>query len=191
VKILLLGPQGSGKGTQAKRIAAEYDIPHIATGDILRRAIADETPLGRRVKPIVERGDLVSDELMTALIRERLEADDTLSGFVLDGFPRTLPQAEALDAMLREIDRELSIVFELQVDDGVSVDRLAKRAQEEGRTDDTPDVIARRLELYHRETEPLVEYYRAKGRVVGVPGDATVNHVFADIQRALDQVAVR
>lgn len=191
MKILLLGPQGSGKGTQAKRIAAEYGIPHIATGDILRGAIADETPLGRRVKPIVERGDLVSDELMTALIRERLEADDTLNGFVLDGFPRTLPQAEALDAMLREIDRELSIVFELQVDDAVAVDRLAKRAEEEGRTDDTPDVIARRLELYHRETEPLVEYYRARGRVVGVPGDATVNHVFADIQRALDQVAVR
>ena len=191
MNILLLGPQGSGKGTQAKRIAAEYDIPHIATGDILRGAIADETPLGRRVKPIVERGDLVSDELMTALIRERLEADDTLNGFVLDGFPRTLPQAEALDAMLREIDRELSIVFELQVDDGVSVERLSKRAEEEGRTDDTPDAIARRLELYHRETEPLVEYYRAKGRVVGVPGDATVNEVFADIQRALDQVAVR
>lgn len=191
MKILLLGPQGSGKGTQAKRVAAEYGIPHIATGDILRAAIAEETPLGRRVKPIVERGDLVSDELMTALIRERLEADDTLNGFVLDGFPRTLPQAEALDTMLREIERELTIVFELQVDDRVSVDRLLKRAQEEGRTDDTPDVIARRLELYHRETEPLVEYYRAKGRVVGVPGDATVNHVFADIQRALEQVAVR
>jgi adenylate kinase len=191
MNILLLGPQGSGKGTQAKRIAAEYAIPHIATGDILRTAIADGTPLGREVKPIVERGDLVSDELMTALIRERLEQDDAVDGFVLDGFPRTLPQAEALDSMLREIERELTIVFELQVPDEIAIARLQKRAQEEGRTDDTPEVIARRLELYHRETEPLVEYYRVQGILVGVNGAATVNEVFAEIQRALEQVAVR
>jgi adenylate kinase len=191
MNILLLGPQGSGKGTQAKRIAAEYAIPHIATGDILRAAIATATPLGLQVKPIVERGDLVSDELMTALIRERLEADDAGDGFVLDGFPRTLPQAEALDAMLREIERDLSIVFELQIDDDVCVGRLLNRAEEEGRTDDTPDVIARRLALYHAETEPLVEHYRAQGIVVGVHADATVNEVFAEIQQALEQVAVR
>ena len=191
MNILLLGPQGSGKGTQAKRIAAEYGIPHIATGDILRAAIASATPLGLQVKPIVERGDLVSDELMTALIRERLEADDAAEGFVLDGFPRTLPQAEALDARLREIERELSIVFELQIDDEVCVGRLLNRAEEEGRTDDTPEVIARRLDLYHAETEPLVEHYRAQGIVVGVHADATVNEVFAEIQQALDQVAVR
>lgn len=191
MNILLLGPQGSGKGTQAKRIAAEYGIPHIATGDILRAAIATATPLGLQVQPIVERGDLVSDELMTALIRERLEADDAAEGFVLDGFPRTLPQAEALDAMLREIERELSIVFELQIDDAVCVGRLLNRAEEEGRTDDTPEVIARRLDLYHAETEPLVEHYRAQGIVVGVHADATVNEVFAEIQQALEQVAVR
>jgi adenylate kinase len=191
VNVLLLGPQGSGKGTQAKRIAAEYGIPHIATGEILRDAIARETPLGLQVKPIVERGDLVSDELMTALIRERLEADDARDGFVLDGFPRTLAQAEALDTMLREIDRELAIVFELQVDDAVAVQRLLKRAQEEERRDDTPEVITRRLELYHSETEPLVEHYRARGIVVGVHGDATVNEVFSEIQQALEQVAVR
>jgi adenylate kinase len=191
MNILLLGPQGSGKGTQAKRIAAEYGVPHIATGDILRAAIADETQLGLRVKPIVEGGELVSDELMTALIRERVEADDTRGGFVLDGFPRTLPQAEALDAMLREIDRELSVVFELQISDEVCVGRLLNRAREEGRTDDTPDVISRRLELYHVETEPLVEHYRAQGIVVGIHADATVNEVFSEIQQALEQVAVR
>jgi adenylate kinase len=191
MNVLLLGPQGSGKGTQAKRIAAEYAIPHIATGDILRGAIATATPLGLQVKPIVERGELVSDALMTALIRERLEADDAGGGFVLDGFPRTLPQAEALDSMLREIDRELSIVFELQIDDDVCVGRLMNRAEEEGRTDDTPEVIARRLELYHAETEPLVEHYRAQGIVVGIHADATVNEVFAEIQQALEQVAVR
>ena len=191
MKILLLGPQGSGKGTQAKRISAEYSIPHIATGDILRDAIAQETPLGREVKPIVENGRLVSDELMTALIRERLEADDATNGFVLDGFPRTLAQAEALDAMLREIARELSIVFELQISDEGCTERLLKRAHDEGRKDDTPDVIARRLEIYHRETEPLVEHYRAQGIGVGVQADATVNEVFNQIQQALEQVAVR
>jgi adenylate kinase len=191
MKILLLGPQGSGKGTQAKRISAEYGIPHIATGDILRDAIARETPLGVEVKPVVESGRLVSDELMTALIRERLEAEDTRAGFVLDGFPRTQPQAEALDEMLREIGRELSIVFELQIPDEVCVERLLGRAAEEGRRDDTPEVIARRLEIYHSETEPLIEHYRAQGIVVGVQADATVNKVFAQIQQALDQVAVR
>jgi adenylate kinase len=191
VKILLLGPQGSGKGTQAKRISAEYSIPHIATGDILRDAIAQATPLGREVKPIVENGRLVSDELMTALIRERLEADDARNGFVLDGFPRTLAQAEALDEMLREIARELSIVFELQISDEGCTERLLKRAHDEGRKDDTPDVIARRLEIYHRETEPLVEHYRAQGIGVGVQADATVNEVFNQIQQALEQVAVR
>jgi len=191
MNVLLLGPQGSGKGTQAKRISAEFEIPHIATGDILRDAIARETPLGLEVKPVVESGRLVSDELMTALIRERVEADDTRAGFVLDGFPRTLPQAEALDEMLREIGRELSIVFELQIPDEVGIERLLGRAAEEGRKDDTPEVIARRLEIYHRETEPLIEHYRARGIVVGVQADAKVNEVFAQIQQALEQVAVR
>jgi adenylate kinase len=191
MNVLLLGPQGSGKGTQAKRISAEFEIPHIATGDILRDAIARETPLGLEVKPVVESGRLVSDELMTALIRERVEADDTRGGFVLDGFPRTLPQAEALDEMLREIGRELSIVFELQIPDEVGIERLLGRAAEEGRKDDTPEVIARRLEIYHRETEPLIEHYRARGIVVGVQADAKVNEVFAQIQQALEQVAVR
>ena len=191
MNVLLLGPQGSGKGTQAKRISAEFGIPHIATGDILRDAIARETPLGLEVKPVVESGRLVSDELMTALIRERVEADDTRGSFVLDGFPRTLPQAEALDEMLREIGRELSIVFELQIPDEVGIERLLGRAAEEGRKDDTPEVIARRLEIYHRETEPLIEHYRARGIVVGVQADAKVNEVFAQIQQALEQVAVR
>ena len=191
MNVLLLGPQGSGKGTQAKRISAEFEIPHIATGDILRDAIARETPLGLEVKPVVESGRLVSDELMTALIRERVEADDTRGGFVLDGFPRTLPQAEALDEMLREIGRELSIVFELQIPDEVGIERLLGRAAEEGRKDDTPEVIARRLEIYHRETEPLIEHYRTLGVLVPIHADGTPNEVFAEIQATLEQVAVR
>ena len=191
MNVLLLGPQGSGKGTQAKRIAEEYGLTHVATGDMLRAAIASGTPLGQRLKPIVESGQLVSDDLMIELIRERLRDPETASGFILDGFPRTMAQAEALDAMLREIERELDITFELQVRDQVSVERLLKRAREEGRADDTPEVIAERLATYHRETEPLVEHYRARGNLVGIHGVGTVNEVFAEIQEALEQVAVR
>jgi adenylate kinase len=191
VNILLLGPQGSGKGTQAKRIAAEYGIPHIATGDMLRAAIAAETPLGLQVKPILERGELVPDELMTELIRERLEEADAVAGFVIDGFPRTMPQAEAFDGMLREIGRELTIVFALQVSDEICIARLLKRAQEEGRPDDAPEAIRTRLALYHGETEPLIEHYRTQGTLVTIHADGTPNEVFAEIQAALEQVAVR
>jgi adenylate kinase len=189
--VLLLGPQGSGKGTQAKRISAEYGIPHVATGDMLRSAIAAETPLGLQVKPILDSGQLVSDELMTELIRERLDAEDARDGFILDGFPRTTAQADALDAMLREIGRELTIVFALQISDELCVQRLLRRAKEEGRADDTPETIARRLELYHHETEPLVEHYRTQGNLVSIHAEGTVNEVFAEIQAALEQVAVR
>jgi adenylate kinase len=191
VNILLLGPQGSGKGTQAKRIAGEYGIPHIATGDMLRAAMAAETPLGRTVKPIYDAGGLVPDEIMIDLIRERLDEPDAADGFVLDGFPRTMPQAEAFDAMLREIARELTVVFALQVSDEICVERLLKRAEDEGRPDDTPEAIRTRLDLYHRETEPLIEHYRTQGILVTIHGDGTPNEVFAEIQQALEQVAVR
>jgi adenylate kinase len=190
VNILLLGPQGSGKGTQAMRISEAYAIPHIATGDMLRSAMAAETELGRKVKPIYDSGGLVPDGLMIELIRHRLNQDDTENGFVLDGFPRTLPQAEALDPMLREIAKELTVVFVLQLPDDVCIERLTKRAQLEGRVDDTPEAIAKRLELYHRETEPLIEWYRIRSNVVTIHADRRVNEVFAEIQRALEQAAV-
>ncbi|MGZ8794399.1 MAG: adenylate kinase [Gaiellaceae bacterium] len=191
MNVLLLGPQGSGKGTQAKRIQAEYAAPHIATGEILRAAIEAESELGRRVKPIVESGQLVPDDLMIELIRERLREDDAQSGFILDGFPRTLPQAQALDEMLGDIGRELSIVFGFQLEDSVGIERMTKRATLEQRKDDTPEAIAQRLELYHRETEPLIDYYRAQGNLVGVHADHPVDHVFAEIQEALEQTAAR
>lgn len=191
MNILLLGPQGSGRGTQAKRISAEYGVPHIATGDMLRSAIAEGTPLGQRVRPILDSGGLVPDELMIDLIRDRLQAPETEAGFVLDGFPRTLVQAEALDAMLREVGRELRIVFEMQISDAVCIERLLKRARDEGRPDDTPETIAKRLELYHQETEPLVEYYRTQGILVGAHAERSPNEVFNEIQQALEQVAVR
>jgi adenylate kinase len=191
VNILLLGPQGSGKGTQAKRISEEYGVPHIATGDMLRTAIEADTPLGRRLKPILDSGRLVSDDLMIQLIRNRLEEPDAAEGFVLDGFPRTWAQAQALDRMLREIGRDMDVVFELQTSDAVSTQRLLKRAEEESRADDTPEVIAERLATYHRETEPLVEHYRTSGNVVGIHADRSINEVFSEIQDALEQVAVR
>jgi adenylate kinase len=188
--VLLLGVQGSGKGTQAKRIASDYGLAHIATGDILRAAMANGTPLGLRVRPIYDAGELVPDDLMIQLIRERLLAPDTENGFILDGFPRTMPQADALDSMLSEIDRPLSVVFELQVPVDIAIERLSKRAMEEGRRDDTPEAIAKRIELYHQETAPLVSHYRLAGNLVGIHGDRPETDVFAEIQEALDQARV-
>jgi adenylate kinase len=193
VNVLLLGPQGSGKGTQAQRISAEYGIPHIATGDMLRAAMTAGTELGLRVKPIYDSGDLVPDDLMIELIRERLGEPDAEEGFILDGFPRTMAQADALDAMLAGIGRDLDVVLELQVpDEATLIERMLKRAREEGRPDDTPEAMHRRLELYRRETAPLVEHYRStRGNVVGIHADRTVDQVFAEIQDALEQVASR
>jgi adenylate kinase len=188
LNVLLLGPQGSGKGTQANRISAEYAIPHIASGEILRAEMQAGTELGHRVRDVVERGDLVSDDLMIELIKTRLGGADTEAGFVLDGFPRTTVQAEALDEMFGDIGRSFSVVFALQIPDDVAVDRLLKRAEIEGRADDTLEAIQRRLEMYHRETAPLVEYYRVRGNLVPVHGDRRENEVFAEIQSALQQV---
>jgi adenylate kinase len=188
LNVLLLGPQGAGKGTQAKRISSEYGIPHIASGEILRAEMDAGTDLGRRVKDVYDRGDLVSDNLMIELIRNRLDQPDTEPGFVLDGFPRTTVQAEALDSILSDIGRSFSVVFGLQIPDEVAFERLRKRAELEGRADDTDEAIQRRLDNYHRETEPLIEYYRIRGNLVPIHGNRTENEVFAEIQRALEQV---
>jgi adenylate kinase len=191
VNVLLLGPQGSGKGTQAKRIEAEYGIPHIATGDMLRAAMEQGTELGRRVKPILESGQLVPDELMIDLIRERLGQADAEAGFILDGFPRTTRQADALDAMLEEIGRGLSIVFEFQLPDDIARERLLRRSELEGRADDRPEAIAKRLALYHEQTEPLVGHYRLRGNLVGIHADRSIDEVFSELQEALEQTAAR
>ena len=183
--LLLLGPQGSGKGTQAKRIEAEYDVPHVASGEIFRNAIANGTDLGKRVEPILARGDLVPDDLTVALIRERLSQ---LDGFVLDGFPRTLAQADALDAMLAEIGKPLDAILFFQLDDATATDRMLGRAREEGRSDDTPEVIARRLQIYHEQTEPVIEHYRVTGKLVPLHAERSVNEVWTEIQAALERL---
>jgi adenylate kinase len=167
-----------------------YGIPHVATGDMLREMRELDTPVSRELSAVLDRGDLVNDELMIDLIRDRLSRGDTLGGFVLDGFPRTMPQAEALGELLRELGRDLDVVFDFRVPDReVLLQRLLDRAAVEGRSDDTPDAIERRLELYERETAPLVEYYRShQANVVGIHADGTVEEVFREIEEALAEV---
>jgi adenylate kinase len=186
VNLLVLGPQGSGKGTQAGRLSAAYAIPHVSTGEMFRSAIAEGTELGRRVEPILAAGDLVPDDLTVQLIRTRLAEPDAQRGFVLDGFPRNLAQAEAFDAMLAEIGRALDAVLFFDLSDGAAVERIRGRAREEGRDDDAPEAIARRLELYHEQTEPVVERYRVSGKLVPIRAERTIDQVTAEIAEALE-----
>ena len=188
--IVILGPPGAGKGTQAALMANEAGIPHIATGEMLRAAIAGGTPLGDQVKDVVSRGDLVGDELMIDVIRERLSQADTVAGFVLDGFPRTLPQAEALDRLLGDLEREITIVFHFQIPEELAEQRLLERGHQEGRTDDTPEVIRHRIEV-QRVPDELVEYYRVKGNLVGIHADGTREEVFGEVQQVLETAAAR
>ena len=184
--IVILGPPGAGKGTQGKLIATDAGIPHINTGEMFRAECAAGTELGERVRSILDEGDLVPDEVTIEVVRARLGQDDTARGFVLDGFPRTLAQAEALDRVLVEIDRgELCVVLDFQVSDEIAVQRLLGRAGVEGRSDDTLDLIQHRLDVYHEKSEPLVEYYRARGLLVGIHADRTVEEVFAEVQQVL------
>ncbi len=184
-----MGPQGAGKGTQAKRISAEYEIPHIATGDLYRAAIASGSELGRKVEPLLADGKLVPDEITIPLIRDELLKAE--NGFVLDGYPRTIKQAEALDALLEEIDQPLSIILLLQLEDEVARERLNKRSKLEGRADDLPDAIDKRLATYHKETEPVVQHYLATGKLVQVHAERPIEDVWAEITDVLEQVQAR
>ena len=186
MNLLVLGPQGAGKGTQAKRISAEYGIPHVSTGDMFR-ALDESTELGRKVKAIMNAGELVPDEVTIAMIEDRLNASDAASGFVLDGFPRNLAQAEALDAMLSGIGRGLDAILFFNVPDEVGMGRALKRAEQEGRSDDTPAVIAKRLDVYHSETEPIVEHYRTTGKLVPLHAERSIPEVWNEISESLQQ----
>ena len=186
MNLLVLGPQGSGKGTQATRIAAEHGIPHVSTGDMFRAAVVQGSELGRQVEPILATGELVPDELTVALIRERLTEPDAVDGFILDGFPRNLAQAEALDAMLAEIGHTLDAVLFFDLSDEIATERIHGRARDEGREDDTPEAISRRLAIYHEQTEFVVERYRATGKLVPLHAERTIGEVAAAIDGALD-----
>jgi adenylate kinase len=188
VNLLVLGPQGAGKGTQAKRIAAEYEIPHVATGDMFRAELAAGTDFGKQVGEIMKRGDLVPDELTVAMIENRLAQPDAAEGFVLDGFPRNLAQAEALDTMLGGIGRGLDAILFFAVSDAIGMERALSRAKLEGRVDDTREVIAHRLEIYHRETEPIVEHYRTTGKLIPLHADRSIEQVWSQVADVLQQV---
>ncbi len=190
MRLILLGPPGAGKGTQAKILIDAYGIPQLSTGDILRSAIAARTPMGLAAKEIMDRGDLVPDEVVNGIISERLDAEDVKAGFILDGFPRTIPQAEALDQMLEEKGMQIDGVIEITADPDVLVNRIVNRARESAatsgaRADDNPEVVRKRLDVYRELTEPLVGYYREHGLVKTVDGMQPVEEVTASIRRAL------
>jgi adenylate kinase len=188
--VVILGPPGAGKGTQAKLISEDAGIPHVNTGDMYRAAVAAGTELGKRVKPYMDAGELVPDELTIEVVRERLSEPDTMDGFVLDGFPRTLPQAEALDEILAASERGISVVLDFQLSEELAEQRLLKRALEQGREDDTPEIIHRRMETM-RIPEALVEFYRTRGLVVGIHAERTIEEVFAEVQSVLQTAAAR
>lgn len=185
MRLLILGPPGAGKGTQAARIAAHFGIPAISTGDIFRSHIKAGTELGKQVVAITSAGGYVSDEITNALVDDRLDQEDALGGFLLDGYPRTVAQVEHLDGHLRESGHALDRVIELVVDDEVVVARLLKRAEIEGRADDTEEVIRERMAIYHRETSPLAAIYADHGVLTQVDGLGDVDEVFDRVIAAL------
>jgi adenylate kinase len=189
MRLILLGPPGAGKGTQAKILVDAYGIPQLSTGDILRAAIAAKTPLGLEAKAIVDRGDLVSDAIVNGIVSERLDAEDCKPGFILDGFPRTIAQAEALDRMLAEKGIALDAVIEIKAEADELVKRVINRAKESGgaRADDNEEVLRKRLGVYSEQTAPLVAYYTGRGLLKPVDGMAPVDEVTAAIKAALDK----
>ncbi len=185
-RLLIVGPPGAGKGTQSARLSARYSIPPIATGDIFRQNIRDETPLGLEVKAIVDAGDYVPDSLTNALVSDRLEQDDAANGFILDGYPRTLEQIGYLDRLLASQEQSLDAVILLNADTDEVVERLSKRAVEQGRADDTEVAIRHRQAVFARETAPLIPVYRDKGLLIEVDGLGEIDDVSSRIADALD-----
>ena len=178
-RLLFLGPPGAGKGTQAQRLAAAHDLLHLSTGDLLRAEVQARTPLGQEAEAVMARGELVSDQLVLAIVRSRLEAHN--GGWLLDGFPRNLPQAEALDALLTELRQEIELVVLLELDDAVLIARLLGR----GRADDNEEVIRHRLAVYREQTAPLIQHYRERGQLVAVEASGTVEEIGSRIEALL------
>jgi adenylate kinase len=197
MRLILLGPPGAGKGTQAQRLLAKHRIVQLSTGDMLRAAVAAGTPVGLRAKSTMERGELVPDDVVVAIIVDRIGKPDARRGFVLDGFPRTVPQAEALDRLLAERGLKLDAVMELKVDEGILLQRIEKRAAEmtargeKIRSDDNPEVLRERLSAYRKQTAPLVDYYASKGMLKSVDGMASIDDVTAAIAGHLEPLRPR
>ncbi len=188
MRIVLLGAPGSGKGTQAEMLVKKLGLPHISTGDLLRSAAKAGTELGLKAKMVIDRGELVSDDIMLGLITERLTRDDAKNGFILDGYPRNINQARALDEFLASQGEDVVEVLHIDVDTELVVQRIANRAAQEGRSDDTEEVVRKRLQIYAVEDAPLVEYYAAKGVLSRVLGQGTAEEVF---QRIMGVLSVR
>ena len=186
MNLILFGPPAAGKGTQAKRLVAERGYVQLSTGDMLRAARAGGSELGQRVAAIMDAGSLVSDDIVVALIEEALTTHTEAPGFIFDGFPRTIAQAQALDALLKRHAEAIDLVLRLEVDNEKLIDRVAKRFAEEGRADDNPDSFKVRLDAYNEQTAPLAEYYREQGKLAGVDGMADIETVASAISQAID-----
>ncbi len=190
MRLILLGPPGAGKGTQAKRLMDEHGIPQLSTGDMLRAAVRAETPVGLKAKDIMARGDLVPDDVVVQIVSDRIEEEDCRGGFILDGFPRTVAQAESLEAMLHEHGKDLDAVIELQVDEEALAHRVEMRARESGeavREDDTVEALKNRLLVYRAQTAPLIDHYAQIGKLVAVDGMQEIEAVSAEIRRILSK----
>lgn len=187
MNIILFGPPAAGKGTQAKRLVEDHGMVQLSTGDMLRAARASGSELGQRVAGIMDRGDLVSDDIVIALIEERLEETQAAGGAIFDGFPRTVAQAEALDELLARHDAAIDLVIKLEVDEDALLERVTKRFHEEGRKDDNPDSFKVRLQNYNEQTAPLVPYYESQGKLRRIDGMASMDEVTEAINRALGE----
>ncbi|MEN1728754.1 MAG: adenylate kinase [Pseudomonadota bacterium] len=186
MRIVLLGPPGSGKGTQAALLKERLGVPHISTGVLLRAAVAAQTPLGLKAKAAMDAGELVSDDLVLGLIEERMGDEDVKAGYLLDGYPRNLAQAEALDQVLGRVNLPVEKALALTVDEEQIVQRLAKRASEEGRSDDTEEVVRNRLAVYGEQTAPVIGYYTQQDLVIEVNGMGTIGEVNDRLNQALN-----
>ncbi|MCA0394794.1 MAG: adenylate kinase [Proteobacteria bacterium] len=185
MRLVLLGAPGSGKGTQAARLKEHLQVPHISTGDLLRAEVAAGSPLGLQAKEVMARGDLVSDEILLGMLKDRFSRDDTRNGFILDGYPRNLAQAAALDDLLASLGQKFDAAVQLTVDNEQIVERLAGRAKAEGRADDNPESVRKRLQVYDQQTAPVVEFYRQHGQLTVVDGVGPLDAVFTRIIEAI------
>lgn len=185
MRLVLLGAPGSGKGTQATRLKTEFAVPHISTGDMLRAAVAAGTPLGMKAKAVMDAGHLVSDDILLGMLEERLAQDDARNGFILDGYPRNLVQAAALGQLLAKLGQKFDFAVQLEVPTELLVERIAGRAKAEGRADDNPESVRKRLQVYTDQTAPVIDFYRQQGELTVVDGVGSLDEVFTRITEAL------